>query len=244
MTNTLADLKTLIPYLGEILSTFYRDLLSHKHMAVFFEDDDHIKRLMKMQKQNFIDSLDDDESAFETRYLNLGRIHYDLRVPNVDFLKGTNILRAAFADVAITKFNNIHLLKKIDKYFRDADIYMSKGYLEKQLAVDKADILDIIEQYKEAAQPAIGDGMSHLAWLYQLLLAIEARDVSIAPELDVNRCSVHQILTESTAADSQAIRNDAGAWTKLEEYIQLHADVQFSQSVCSSCAEKLGPKTP
>lgn len=332
MTNSLTDLKVLIPFLDEILSVFYRELLSHKHMAVFFDDDAHIKLLIEKQKQNFIDSLDDDEAEFESRYMALGRIHYDLRVPNVDFLKGTDILRAAFTDIAITKLSDVSLLKKIDRFFRDADIYMSKGYLDKQLAVDKEDILDIIGQYEDTGLPGVGAGLSHLAWLYELLLAIEARDIAIAPELDVNNCSVHQVLTEASSKnplpislehfkdlhhrihidannlfyfiekndypevlalystlfgvykitlifmsnhalqvalnksqselkESRAIldtvtemlpicsychniRNDAGSWTRLEEFLQSHADIRFSHSVCNNCLKKLERQIP
>ena len=34
------------------------------------------------------------------------------------------------------------------------------------------------------------------------------------------------------------IRNDRGYWSRLEEYLQDHADVRFSHGVCPDCAKK------
>ena len=39
-------LKALVPYLDEIMAVFYREILSHEQMAVFFKDDEHIKQLI------------------------------------------------------------------------------------------------------------------------------------------------------------------------------------------------------
>jgi CheY-like chemotaxis protein len=39
----------------------------------------------------------------------------------------------------------------------------------------------------------------------------------------------------------QKIRNDEGYWTKLETYIQEHADVTFSHGICVDCLRKLYP---
>jgi two-component system, OmpR family, response regulator VanR len=38
------------------------------------------------------------------------------------------------------------------------------------------------------------------------------------------------------------IRNDGGAWTRIEEYIGKHADVQFSHGICPDCLRKHYPE--
>ena len=38
------------------------------------------------------------------------------------------------------------------------------------------------------------------------------------------------------------IRNDEGAWTRLEEYIGMHSDVQFSHGICPECLRKHYPE--
>jgi len=37
------------------------------------------------------------------------------------------------------------------------------------------------------------------------------------------------------------IRNDQGAWQRLEEYIQHHSEAEFSHGVCPKCAQKHYP---
>lgn len=37
------------------------------------------------------------------------------------------------------------------------------------------------------------------------------------------------------------IRNDAGVWSQLEQYIYEHSDAEFSHSVCPDCAKKYYP---
>jgi hypothetical protein len=35
------------------------------------------------------------------------------------------------------------------------------------------------------------------------------------------------------------IRDDKGYWTRVEEYISEHSEVEFTHGLCSECAEKL-----
>jgi hypothetical protein len=35
------------------------------------------------------------------------------------------------------------------------------------------------------------------------------------------------------------IRNDAGYWQQIEEYVKTHSDIQFSHGLCKDCAEKM-----
>ena len=43
----MSELKQLIPYLDEIMATFYREMLSHEQLSVFFKDDDAINHLIE-----------------------------------------------------------------------------------------------------------------------------------------------------------------------------------------------------
>jgi CheY-like chemotaxis protein len=43
-------------------------------------------------------------------------------------------------------------------------------------------------------------------------------------------------------ASCKKIRNDAGYWEAVEEYIEHHSDAQFSHGVCPECAAKLYPE--
>lgn len=38
------------------------------------------------------------------------------------------------------------------------------------------------------------------------------------------------------------IRDDEGTWTRIEEYIAMHSDVQFSHGICPECLRKFYPE--
>lgn len=40
------------------------------------------------------------------------------------------------------------------------------------------------------------------------------------------------------------IRDDAGYWQQLEGYLQSHADVEFSHSMCPDCTERMQADMP
>ncbi len=43
-------------------------------------------------------------------------------------------------------------------------------------------------------------------------------------------------------ASCKKIRNDAGYWEAVEQYIEQHSDAQFSHGVCPECTSKLYPE--
>lgn len=42
-------------------------------------------------------------------------------------------------------------------------------------------------------------------------------------------------------ANCKNIRDDAGAWQEVENYVKEHSDADFSHSLCPACAQKLYP---
>ena len=79
------------------------------------------------------------------------------------------------------------------------DTWMSKGYLEKLLAIDKDDLEKLISQYKNIDQQTSKTALEHLSWLYQILIAIQTKNISLAPELDIEKCEVHNIFRDPPA---------------------------------------------
>lgn len=51
--------------------------------------------------------------------------------------------------------------------------------------------------------------------------------------------TLHGILP--ICASCKKIRDDAGAWQRVEEYIGEHTDAEFSHGICPDCAQKLYP---
>jgi len=192
-------LEKLIPYLDEIMSLFYKDMLSHEQFSVFFKSKDKIDDLIEKQTNNFIDSLRDTPDQFKSRYIRLGELHYTLRVPSADFLKSTKIWRGCFIEHAIHVIKDTDLVSVIEHYFSTMDMWMSKGYLDKLLEADNSDLEKLIYQYKDTDDAASEAALEHLTWLHQILQAIQFRDVKLAPELDIEKCAVHDVFCHPPA---------------------------------------------
>ncbi|MBF0277547.1 MAG: hypothetical protein HQM13_07150 [SAR324 cluster bacterium] len=173
------------------MSRFYKDMLSHEQFSIFFKNQIEIDNLIEKQKRNFIDSLNDTPQQLQARYLRLGELHYNLRVPSSDFLKSTRIWRGCFIDYAIDTIKSTKLVQDIESYFKKVDSWMSNGYLKKQLEVDKDDLEKLINHYKNIKSGTSDQTLDHLNWLLQILIAIQSGSVKSAPELDVEKCSVH-----------------------------------------------------
>lgn len=52
--------------------------------------------------------------------------------------------------------------------------------------------------------------------------------------------TLHGILP--ICSNCKRIRDDEGAWSQIEEYIEKHSEVEFSHGICPRCAEKLYPR--
>lgn len=221
----MSNLNVLKPYLDPILQIFYKELLSHKYLAAFFGNDEHIQRLMNLQKKNFLDSLHDSEEEFIERYKRLGKKHFDLRLPAIDFLKGTEIFRSSFIDYTITELNDITLIKEILEHFRLADISMCRGYLESQIPVDREYLQNLMLQIAKTEKGVAQFGLPHLAWLQDILSAIESNDVSTVSNLKIEDCTIHRFLSEDIEGEDLAFTREH--FEDLHQRIHIDAQSLF-----------------
>lgn len=201
-------LKKIIPYLDKIMVRFYEDLLSHRHMSDFFENEAHIQRLIQKQKKSFKDSLEDSAQALYERYRRMGVFHYDIKVPAVDFLRSTQIFRTNFIDFTIRELNDINLIRNIDTYFRTADVAMCQGYLERQISIDKRDLMKLIRHYERPDSMKGQVGLSHLKWLLQILEAIEKKDTAMLSDLEYSGCKAHVFLSDQSYISEVPFSNE------------------------------------
>jgi len=220
----MSSLKELIPYLDDIMTTFYVEMLSHEQLSVFFKDKDSVNELIDKQKNNFIDSLDDNPSQLESRFRKLGSFHYDIKVPSVDFLKSTSIWKSAFNKYALTKIKNPELIFHIEDYFYQVDNHMSRGYLERQLEADVNDLEMLIEQYSSEVV-SNNDTLEHLNWLKDILFALQKNDASLAPELNSENCKIHKILTDPPEIMRSFFKD--GHFIELHERLHIEARSLF-----------------
>lgn len=86
-----------------------------------------------------------------------------------------------------------------------------------------------------------------VAWSYCRLItklhrnkqALEKRNQELA-DLLADIKSLSRMLP--ICASCRKIRDDQGNWSKLEAYVEIHAKVEFSHSMCPDCSHNLYPE--
>ena len=168
-------LKKLVPYIDEAFEAFYNTMLNDLKLSVFFENDEQIKNLILKQKEFFSNSLSIPSDNLKTMYINLGEYHYDIRIPYVDFIKGTDILEEHFL-LNSQKFEKpVELMEEIFDYFKIMKSYTAKGYLNRMLSEDKRDIESFFEQTTSDQETYLPKAivLEKIQWLKSLLNSIE-----------------------------------------------------------------------
>lgn len=70
-----------------------------------------------------------------------------------------------------------------------------------------------------------------------------AQKLALADALDEARHSI-KILRGMLpiCAGCKSIREDNGYWKRIEDYLQVHSELEFSHGICPDCVEKLYPE--
>ena len=168
-------LKKLVPYIDEAFEAFYNTMLNDLKLSVFFENDQQIKNLILKQNEFFSNSLSIPSDNLKTMYIKLGEYHYDIRIPYVDFIKGTDILEEHFL-LNSQKFEKpVELMEEIFDYFKIMKSYTAKGYLNRMLSEDKRDIESFFEQTTSDQETYLPKAivLEKIQWLKSLLNSIE-----------------------------------------------------------------------
>jgi len=136
---------------------------------------EQINRLIEMQKKHFIASLSMDKNELKASYIQLGEYHYDLRIPYVDFIKGTQILEEHFLLNTQKIETTTELMHEIFGYFKIMTGFTAKGYLNRMLREDKVDIENYFIQSEMNTDTYLSKAIIHekIMWLKNLLEAIE-----------------------------------------------------------------------
>jgi diguanylate cyclase (GGDEF)-like protein len=168
-------LDNLIPHIDEAFASFYDIMLNDVRLSVFFENSEQIKYLIQKQKEHFVASLNMPITQLKMSYIKLGEYHYDLRIPYVDFIKGTDILQESFL-LNVQKYHNrVDVMDEIFIYFKIMKAFTAKGYLNKMIKEDKRDIESFFEQTTIETDTYLPKTivMQKISWLKELLHSIE-----------------------------------------------------------------------
>lgn len=169
------EIHKLLPFIKDSFSEFYETMLKDTRLSIFFDSDEQIKELVKKQKMYFAASLSMPEIELKKAYIKLGEYHFDIRIPYIDFIKGTEILQEHFLKDAQNIAHPIALMNDIFGYFKIMKAYTAKGYLNRMIQDDRKDIElffknDIENDNSHLPRSVI---LQKIDWLKELLGAIE-----------------------------------------------------------------------
>jgi len=176
------NFKIIEPHIEEIFQKFYKEILSDQFLRAFFDSEDQIKNLIKKQIKNFKETLNDDEKQLEIRYYNLGKFHYDLKIPFVNLMSGIDFIKNEIYKILLDR-------KMLDEYFFDLGSMferiknnLAKAYLDKSLEEITVGFKPEYQEYKFFE--------FHLQWLERLKDVAKSFDKSRIPELDSKYCNL------------------------------------------------------
>lgn len=169
--------------LDAVFEKFYDTMLSEKDFSSFFKDDEQIKSLVFRQKKFLLESITVSDEELKLRYIKLGELHYDIKLPYIDFMAGINILQEGMVH-AIAEFGQpLELLDATSNFFKMVRALTAKGYLNRMLEADIRDIDLYLAQVKRAAEVDVTLSTERMIWLKNVIFAIKVENRAAAPVL-------------------------------------------------------------
>lgn len=168
------NLHLIVEHIEDAFQNFYDSMLHDARLSVFFESEAQINHLINSQKNHFEKSLSMDSEELKQLYIRLGEYHYDIRIPYVDFIKGTEILEEHFLLCTQEHLEHEKLMPEIFSYFKIMKSFTAKGYLNRMLTEDLIDIDLFFEQMSQNSQSYLPTAivLEKIHWLKGLLVAI------------------------------------------------------------------------
>lgn len=171
--------------LDNVFEQFYNTMLSDETFSVFFKDDAQIRSLIQRQKTFLLESIILPENEIKKRYVALGEMHYDIKVPYIDYMAGMGILEKGFIRALIKHKDAEQLLELSFHFFKLVRAYTAKGYLNKMLDADIEDIDRYLTHVHRATEVDTLLATERVIWLKNLISAIKVENRAAAPALQM-----------------------------------------------------------
>jgi diguanylate cyclase (GGDEF)-like protein len=199
----LQVLKVIEHDLDQIFDTFYNQMLANRDFSIFFKDDEQIQSLITRQKTYFIKSLSMNEEQLKDMYTPLGEMHYDMKLPYVDFSAGVTIMEEGILRVISRHQAPEELLDGAFHFFKLIRGFTAKGYLNRMLDDDSRDIDLYLENVRRSAEIDTLFATERIIWLKNLIFSIKIENRAAAPPLQLPQQVVDSV--KATIHDDPAL---------------------------------------
>jgi PAS domain S-box-containing protein len=204
--------------------TALRDITERKQANQALENELMWRRLLVEQSRDGIVILDNQGRVFETNRQFAGMLGY-----------------------AIDEMQRLHVW--------DWDVQWSKTrLLEKLRAVDETgDHFETVHRRKDGSFYDVEISTNGADYQQRKLIFCVCRDITWRKRADADRMTLIDDLQTALAevktlrgiipicTQCKKIRDDAGYWQKVEQYIQERSDISFTHGICDECARHLFP---
>ncbi|WP_457642259.1 diguanylate cyclase [Persephonella sp.] len=175
---------------------FFSELLENSYLQEFFSSDD-IDRIRESQISSFLAALEEDDEKLRERYIQLGKFHYRINLPYVEFFGSLETLKKhIFVSLMREEKLDARTLNNCFKLFEKIKNYSALGYLFSIVEEDKSTIQGEID--KKLEEDFIKE---HLIWFHDLLFDIENLSETPSVEVDENKCKVSTWLNSDEIKD-------------------------------------------
>jgi diguanylate cyclase len=179
--------------LDAVFEEFYDSMLSNPDFSVFFKDKEQIKSLVDRQKKFLLDTMESDDDVIKQRYIALGEMHHRINVPYIDFMAGMGILERGIIHSIVLQNTQRGLLDFSFKFFHHIRAFTAKGYLNKMLCDDIADIDLYLSHINRATEIDTLLATERIIWLKDILRSIKVGNRSTAPSFNMPEGIANQI---------------------------------------------------
>lgn len=169
--------------LDTVFEKFYDTMLSNEDFSNFFRDEEQVKSLVVRQKKFILDLIAVSDDELKARYVKLGELHYDIKLPYVDYMAGINILQEGLIHAIAELGQPMELLDETSQFFKMIRAFAAKGYLNRMLEADMRDIDLYLAQVQRAAEVDISLSTERMIWLKNVIFAIKVENRAAAPVL-------------------------------------------------------------
>jgi len=155
--------------LTDIFQRFYDNILSDEHLAVYFDDMQQVRNLIKKQIGNMQNVLRSNPSSLQEIYYHLGAKHHAMHIPlsavqhSFHFLQREMMKTPDFA----RNCDPLELIDLISLLLQ----HFSQGYFESEI-LSFYPFLDLLYDYSRDTKML----KEHISWFFNLLQAVEKKD--------------------------------------------------------------------
>jgi diguanylate cyclase (GGDEF)-like protein len=201
--------------LDAVFEEFYDSMLSNPDFSVFFKDQEQIRSLVSRQKLFLLETMESDDDVIKQRYIALGEMHHRINVPYIDFMAGMGILERGIIHSIVLQNTQRGLLDFSFQFFHQIRAFTAKGYLNKMLGDDIADIDLYLSHVNRATEIDTLLATERIIWLKNILHSIKTGNRSTAPSFTMPEGIANQI-SDATKDDPVLLKYTDDIATRME----------------------------